>query len=309
MDERPDQVRGQGVPDEGVRSKLSRERAEINPNPARTDDELEELRLELARTRAQMSETVYAIQERMSPQYMREQATSQARDTARQAGSSITETIKNNPVPAALTGVGLVGLGWLAASGSSSGSSGRQDYRESSRYYGSTGGYGSTERYDSIERYGSSGVYGSTEESPYPAYSEGREAEGSSGGSRGEQARETAGQAREKAGQVGSQIQDRARGTGEQAQQQAQRAKGGFQRTLQENPLALGALAVGLGAAVGFSLPGTSKEDEVMGETRDSLVERGKQAAREQRQSAQRVLEEGRRSAEEEARRQDLTSQ
>lgn len=309
MDERPDQVRGQGVPDEGVRSKLSRERAEINPNPARTDDELEELRLELARTRAQMSETVYAIQERMSPQYMREQATSQARDTARQAGSSITETIKNNPVPAALTGVGLVGLGWLVASGSSSGSSGRQDYRESSRYYGSTGGYGSTERYDSIERYGSSGVYGSTEESPYPAYSEGREAEGSSGGSRGEQARETAGQAREKAGQVGSQIQDRARGTGEQAQQQAQRAKGGFQRTLQENPLALGALAVGLGAAVGFSLPGTSKEDEVMGETRDSLVERGKQAAREQRQSAQRVLEEGRRSAEEEARRQDLTSQ
>jgi ElaB/YqjD/DUF883 family membrane-anchored ribosome-binding protein len=105
------------------------------------------------------------------------------------------------------------------------------------------------------------------------------------------------------------QIQDRARGAGEQAQQQAQRAKGGFQQTLQENPLALGALAVGLGAAVGFSLPGTSKEDKVMGETRDNLVERGKQAAREQRQSAQRVLEEGRRSAEEEARRQDLTSQ
>jgi hypothetical protein len=76
---------------------------------------------------------------------------------------------------------------------------------------------------------------------------------------------------------------------------------------LQESPLALGALAVGVGAAVGFAVPGTSKENEAMGETRDNLVERGKQSARETRERTQKVLEEGRRSAEQEAQRQDLT--
>ncbi len=299
MDERPDQVRRPGMPeegiraDEGVREKLSRERNEINPDPRRTDDELESLRLELARTRSQMSETVYTLQGRLNPQYVREQASSQAKDTAREAGSSVVDTIKNNPVPAALTGAGIVGLGWLVASGSSGsssrrGSSGRQSLDQGPYYYGSS-------------------------ERSYPTYYEGgeferREYEGSSeeGSSGREQAQQRANQAREKAGQVGGQFQGRASEAGDQAQQQAQRAKSGFQQMLQENPLALGALAVGLGAAVGFAAPRTSKEDEVMGETRDNLVERGKQSARETRERAQRVAEEARSSAEEEARRQDL---
>jgi hypothetical protein len=40
---------------------------------------------------------------------------------------------------------------------------------------------------------------------------------------------------------------------------------------LQENPLAVGTLAVGVGAAVGLAIPETSKEHEVMGEARDNL--------------------------------------
>ncbi len=287
MDERSDQVRRQGMPDQGVREKLSRERDEVNPDPTSTDDELESLRLELARTRSQMSETVYALQGRLNPQYVREQASSQAKDTAKEAGSSVVDTIKNNPVPAALTGAGLVGLGWLVASGGSSGgasgSSGRQSL-DSGPYY-----HGSPER-------------------SYPTYYEGSEYGGPSEGSGRQRTQEAAGQARERASQVGGQLQDRAGATGEQAQQKAQQAKGGFQRMLQESPLALGALALGVGAAVGFAAPGTNKEDEVMGETRDNLVERGKQGVRETRERAQKVLEEGRRSAEQEAQRQDLTS-
>lgn len=316
MDERPDQVRRPGMPEEGVREKLSRDRGEINPDPMRTDDELESLRLELARTRSQMSETVYALQGRMNPQYVREQASSQAKDTAREAGSSIADTIKNNPVPAALTGAGIVGLGWLVASGSSGSSSGSSRSRTSGRQSLDEGPY-----YYGPSDYGSSGR-------SYPTYYEGREFEGSeyyegssSGGSGGrERAQESAGQAqaraqeatgraRERASQMGGQLQGRASEAGDQAQYQAQRAKSGFQQTLQENPLALGALAVGLGAAVAFLVPGTSKENQAMGETRDNLVERGKQSARETRERAQRVLEEGRRSAEQEAQRQDLTSE
>lgn len=283
MDDRPDQLRGQDVHSEGAREKLSRERGEINPNPAATDDELEELRLELARTRAEMSETVHALQGRLNPQYVREQASSQAKDTAKQAGSNVTETIKDNPIPAALAGAGLVGLGWLIASGRDSGS------QQSSR-----GNSGASDYYDSRRSY-------------YRSFNDEAEFEASSAGSGGERTQEAADQAREKASELGGQLQGRASQAGDEAQEKAQRAKGGFQNALQESPLALGALALGIGAAVGFAVPGTSKEDEAMGETRDNLVERGKQSAKDARQRAQRAIEEGRRAAEEEADRQDLT--
>ena len=283
MDDRPDQLRGQNAPDEGVRDKLSSERGEIDPNPAATDDELEELRLELSRTRAEMSETVYALQDRLNPQYMREQASSQAKDSAKQAGSSVVETIKDNPIPAAMAGAGLVGLGWLI-------SSGRDDESQQS----------------SRQDYGSSGYYGSTRRT-YPEHYEGQEFEGSSEDSGSGRAQEAADQARQKAGELGGQLQSRASQAGGEAQERAQQAKGGFQKMLRETPLALGALALGIGAAVGFAVPGTSKEDEVMGETRDNLVERGKQSAQDARQRAQSAIEEGRRAAEQEADRQDLT--
>ncbi len=78
---------------------------------------------------------------------------------------------------------------------------------------------------------------------------------------------------------------------------------------LQENPLAVGALAVGLGAAVGFSVPETDKENQVMGEARDSLIERGKEKAEEIKPKVRRVAEEAQSAAKSEAQNQDLSSQ
>lgn len=313
MDEGSEQLRGRDTPDEGVRGKLSNERDEVNPEPSLARDELEELRLELAQTRRQMSESVQAVQGRLNPRYAKEQAASQARDTAKQAGSNLTETIRDNPIPAALTGAGVVGLGWLITSaargdtGSSSGSGQGSKQRNIPRDYEGRNFRESSGYHDSQGR--SSTGYHEDEDREY------RDSSESSGQGR---AQEAAGQARERVGQVSSQLRERAKGAGGQAQQsagqisnqaqeRAQQAKGGFQRMLRENPLALGALVMGAGAAVGLSIPGTSKEDEVMGETRDNLVERGKQSARNTREKAQRVLEEGRSAAEEEAEKQDLT--
>jgi hypothetical protein len=50
---------------------------------------------------------------------------------------------------------------------------------------------------------------------------------------------------------------------------------------LTENPLLVGAAAVLAGPAVGASLPETGRENELMGETRDSVVDRAQEAARE----------------------------
>ena len=96
---------------------------------------------------------------------------------------------------------------------------------------------------------------------------------------------------------------------GNQARYQAQRASGGFQRTLQENPLAVGTLAVGVGAAVGLAIPETSKEHEVMGEARDNLVDKAQQKVQETQQKVQQVAGEVQNAAQQEAENQGLTQQ
>ena len=238
---------------------------------AREGDEVARTRTEIEHTRADMSETVDALQQRLSPQNLKEQAKVQAKETVRETGSGFVDRIKQNPIPAAMVGIGL---GWLLTSGGS-GSSGRQRSQDGPYYY----------------------------ERSYPDYYEG--SGDSSGRSR---TGEAAGQAREKASELGGQAQERAQELGGQAQEQAQRAKGGFQRMLQENPLAVGAVAVGLGAAVGFSVPETQKENQVMGEARDSLVERGKEKAEELKPKVQSVAQQAQSAARDEARNQDLSS-
>lgn len=48
---------------------------------------------------------------------------------------------------------------------------------------------------------------------------------------------------------------------------------------IEENPLAVGAVALALGAAVGFAIPLTKKENEYLGEYRDNIVEKAQATA------------------------------
>lgn len=122
-----------------------------------------------------------------------------------------------------------------------------------------------------------------------------------------QRAGEMSGQARERMSQAGDQTREQAGRAQAQAQEQAQRAQSGFERALQENPLAVGIAAIGIGAAVGLAIPSTAKENELMGETRDQLANRAQRQVQEASQRAQRVAQEARNAAEEEASRQDLT--
>ncbi len=278
--DRPDEVRRDPLdqPDRlDAREPVSVER-EIRER-AQNGDEVAATRTDIERTRADMSETVDAIQERLSSENLKEQGKARAKDMARETGFGLVERIKQNPVPAAMVGIGL---GWLLMSGREE-SSGQQRFQDGPYYYERSGGRS------------------------YPSYYE--ESSGSSVGQSRGRTGEAASQVRGRAGQVTGQAQERASQLGSQAQDRAQRVKGGFQQMLQENPLAVGALAVGLGAAVGFSFPETDKENEVMGEARDSLVERGKERAQDVKERAQRAAEEGQRAAKEEAQNQGLTSE
>lgn len=50
-----------------------------------------------------------------------------------------------------------------------------------------------------------------------------------------------------------------------------------FQRILEANPLALGLVALAIGALIGLLLPETRKENELMGAKRDELLNQGRQ--------------------------------
>jgi ElaB/YqjD/DUF883 family membrane-anchored ribosome-binding protein len=88
-----------------------------------------------------------------------------------------------------------------------------------------------------------------------------------------------------------SSVMDTARRAGQKVQEYAsdatatvrrttRQAQSQLQRVINENPLMVGAGALALGAAVGLSLPETEHENEWMGETRDNLVERAQNVAR-----------------------------
>ena len=275
----------------------------ITPDPALRDesevDEIEITRVEIERTRAGMSETVDAIQERLSPENLKEQAKDRVKEAtvgkAQEAGSGIVDTIRQNPLPAALTGIGL---GWLFVNARKQGSS-RPPYRDTVyRDAAYVEGYPPTNEYAPAA-------------SGYPARYEGESGSstGQALGNARDKVGETATQAQDKAGELASRTQDRVSSLGEQARYQAQRASGGFQRMLRENPLAVGTLAVGVGAAVGLAIPETSKEHEVMGEARDNLVDKAQEKVQETQQKAQRVAEEAQSAVQQEAENQGLTNQ
>ncbi len=78
---------------------------------------------------------------------------------------------------------------------------------------------------------------------------------------------------------------------------------------LRENPLTVGALAVGAGAGIGLAVPQSSQEHQVMGEARDTLLESAQEKAQEAQERVQRVAEEAQSAAKEEAENQGLTDQ
>ncbi len=263
-----------------------------DPDVLRDDTEVDEVaatRAEIERTRADMSETVDAIQERLSPENLKEQAKDRVKEAtvgrAQEAGSGIVETIRANPLPAALTGIGL---GWLLVSA-------RRSASGQTRYRGRAYPYDYPPRYEGRATTTSGGT---SVLSPGEALGRARD-----------RVDESATQAQDRASEAASQAQDRVSNLTHQARYQARRASGGFERMVRENPLAMGALAVGAGAALGLAIPQSTQEHEVMGEARDTFVEKAQEKAQDAQQRVGRVAQEAQSAAKEEASNQGLTDQ
>lgn len=96
MAERPEEVNESPTPDE--KEELRRR--------AQSDDEVEAAKANVDLTRAEMTDTVEALQEKLDPKTLKEEA----KGTASNAGARVVETAKQNPtLPVAVAG-GLLGL-------------------------------------------------------------------------------------------------------------------------------------------------------------------------------------------------------
>ena len=275
------------------------------------DPEADRLVSEIEETRSGMGATIDQIGHRLQPQTIADEAVEKIREatvgrverviddagqTAQRTSNNLIDTIRQNPVPAALAGLGI---GWLALRMRDQGSS-----NGGSRRYGNGYGYGYSSGYaDDSYRYGSSGSD--------PLQRARGVAEDVIGG-----AQSAVGDATGRAQEVGSDIQRAAQtavGDTQQKVQQAQGqaqdvlrdAQGQFDRTLNENPLALGALALGVGAAVALAIPETQKEREIYGEHRDKLVEQVSTVASQALDQAQTKVEEVATQATEQVSEQD----
>lgn len=220
---------------------------------ADSDENPDQIRAEIEDTRAEMSQTINEIQERLSPDHLMDQVketvrdatigkveravysvgetisevTEPAREVAGLAGNAIKEVgttvgdkIWKNPIPVALIGlgVGMLVVRNFWRDGSTRSSQGSLPNRRTNYELGDVGTGSGT------------------------------------GASKLNQVKETA-------SDLASRAKDSASSVGTR-----------FGELCRENPLAVGAVAVAAGTAVGLMLPSTQFENEYIGETGEKLV-------------------------------------
>jgi hypothetical protein len=249
----------------------SRERGYAAEEPS-TERRTAEIRSDIEQTRADMSETIDAIQDRLRPSNLVSQAKDSVRDatvgkvkqmaeSARESlrsrgyssdydsdgGDTVMDRIRANPIPAALA---VASVAWIAMKGN-----GRARRRVSPAMYGSTRNGEAFVRETVISE--DVDDTWSTDQSTAA-----------------------------RSGSMVSGVTDRMRGATARVRHATTGTRDGLRRVATGNPLAAGAIAAAVGLTIGLALPETERENELMGEARDTVVNRARDAARD---AAERV--------------------
>jgi ElaB/YqjD/DUF883 family membrane-anchored ribosome-binding protein len=196
-------------------------------------------------------------------------------------GNRFVNVVRDNPVPIALTTIGIGWWMWNQRSGSR-----RVTY--GSGYPAST--FDST--WDTRSGYGAAGAEAGTYrrfDSERGVWVGGEEGEGATErvknavSDASERARDTLSSATDRARETMGDVSGRTREVAVRAQRQigqySRQAKSQLQYWMEHNPLAVGAVAMAVGAAVGLALPETRREQELMGDARDRMVDNAKSMA------------------------------
>lgn len=220
------------------------------PEPEDPEAEAARLRADIAQTRESIGSTINALQEKLSPAALADQAKSAVREatigkvetmvenaesTLAETGYSVTHTIRRHPLAAALAGIGLAWL-WMQR---------RRDMKEYKEY-----------RYRDEGREALSGTMR-------------RKA-----GDVVHRVEDMAERAQESIGEATSDAGERVKSLAREAKERTVRAEHRVEDVYFERPLAVGAVALAAGTALGLAIPITRREERWMGEARDQVVEK-----------------------------------
>lgn len=252
-----------------------------------TSDDTEHIKAQIEETRANLGETIDAIQDRLSFANISEQVSEQvnnafesAKDSAYEATigkvvhfmkntgneisrSSIVSTAKSNPLPLLLIGVGAGLLAYQSYGKGRSGGRSLNQYRASTHpRYGEQQNLGTASEGRAASLMGSAqeGI-GSVKDSVSNAAGAAYESVSGLAESTYTGAGDIAYRAKEKVGDLG------------------QKAQETYSHYLEEKPWAIGAVALVAGAAIGLAIPSSRYEGELMGEARLNLMNKAQEGA------------------------------
>jgi len=204
---------------------------------------------EINRTRADMDQTLNAIEQRLTPGQLVDQGLDYLKHSgAREYAANLGSSVKTNPLPVTLAAIGIA---WMMASNN----------REPAAS-GSSSGPGIGERMQSAKD-----SLQSTKDSLTSSVQSTKESLTSGV----ESARQTLSSGMQSARERASQL-------GDTAGRQIERARDNWDYVLRENPLVLGAVGLAIGALAAALAPRTRAEDQMMGQARDNLVDQAKRA-------------------------------
>jgi xanthine dehydrogenase iron-sulfur cluster and FAD-binding subunit A len=99
-----------------------------------------------------------------------------------------------------------------------------------------------------------------------------------------------------------AQVQEAGGQVVDQAHEQASRAQSFLQRQLDDNPLIVAAVAVAVGGMLAGTVRSTSREDQLLGEARDRVIEAAQEVTSATAQKVGRVVDQAQSAATDEAR-------
>lgn len=250
------------------------------------------IKREIEQTRVEMSETIGEIQDRLRPDHLLQQAKDGVREAAtgkvknimnsasetaydaaqraRGYGNHLAWYAKEHPIRIAVT-AGVIAWWMLRGRG-----------RDAQQWYGESDTSWDYDDYESMEpslRDRVSGAASNARQAVGEYASTAKQAVGQYASSARETVGEYASSARETVNEYAQSAASSARKASSQVRSAASTATTTVDDFVRENPLAVGAFALAVGAAIGLAVRATEYEDRAMGATRDEAVAKARHVA------------------------------
>jgi ElaB/YqjD/DUF883 family membrane-anchored ribosome-binding protein len=224
--------------------------AESRKDPDRLEREIDQ-------QREGISQLVDALEERLSPGQLFDRLVNFSKGNGKEFVQNMGQTVKANPIPLLLTSVGLA---WLYASRNDTGPN------AGSRFTVAAPDTAGSEDASVLERARDVGAEVSRNVS------------------------DRWNQTRTRVADTAARVADSAHEARDTLMQQKERAVQGYNHLLRDNPLALGAIGIAVGALLAAVLPATEPENRLMGEASDQLADKARQAVQAGAEQARETL-------------------